>query len=487
MNRWQDSVFGRVAALLIGAQVLVAFLAVGLSAYFAQTRSRELAAAGIRLRLDALAAEVEHRAERAFMGLSELPLPLRLDLSARFPDPVWLIDTLGRPLFVAWPDSELFGTYPEKLQQGLPSELAAWLYQDTLVVHLEGAGWGVAPLYNSGEQRVGSVVVYPLRRSLARELAGTQQAYARALVITLGAAVLLALLLGAFFTRQLVRPLRQVVAQVQRIQTGDWTARLPVRRNDEFGRLARAVNEMAQAVARSMRSLEETDRMRRALMAEIGHDLRTPLAALLGYVEEAHRLLAQGNTSAATEALAVAQERGQHLQRLVEALFERSLLERPEPPLQLEPVPLGELLNETFRAHRRLFQEAGLSFQADWPPTLPVLEADGVRLRRVLDNLLDNARRHTPVGGEVLLGAQVTDTEVHLWVRDTGPGLTPAQQARLFAPYGQRAQGGTRGLGLMISQAIARAHGGRLEVTSRPGQGSTFTLILPRREVQFED
>lgn len=116
MNRWQDSVFGRVAALLIGAQVLVAFLAVGLSAYFAQTRSRELAAAGIRLRLDALAAEVEHRAERAFMGLSELPLPLRLDLSARFPDPVWLIDTLGRPLFVAWPDSELFGTYPEKLQ-----------------------------------------------------------------------------------------------------------------------------------------------------------------------------------------------------------------------------------------------------------------------------------------------------------------------------------------------------------------------------------
>lgn len=104
-------------------------------------------------------------------------------------------------------------------------------------------------------------------------------------------------------------------------------------RDDEFGRLACAVNEMAQAVARRIRSLEETDRMRRELMAGIGHDLRTPLAALLGYAEEARRLLQQGNPSAAAEALAVVEESGRHLQRLVEALFELSLLERPELPL----------------------------------------------------------------------------------------------------------------------------------------------------------
>ncbi|WP_243663816.1 sensor histidine kinase, partial [Rhodothermus marinus] len=109
------------------------------------------------------------------------------------------------------------------------------------------------------------------------------------------------------------------------------------------------------------------------------------------------------------------------------------------------------------------------------------------RLRRVLDNLLDNARRHTPAGGEVRLGAQATDTEIRIRVQDTGPGLSPEQQARLFEPYGRRKDGTSRGLGLLISQAIARAHGGRLEVTSAPGQGSTFTLILPRREVQFDD
>ena len=485
MSSWRGSVFGRVAALLIGAQVLVALLAVGLSAYFAQTRSRELAASGIRLRLDALAEEIERRADLSAGDLATLPLPLQLDLSARFPDPVWLVDTLGKPVFVARPDSELFGPYPE-MPRALPTALTFWLRRDTLVVHLEGDGWGMAPLYDLGGQRVGTVVVYPLRRSLARELAGTQQAYYRALAVTLGAAVLLALLLGAFFTRQLVRPLRRVVAQVQRIQAGDWEARLPVARDDEFGRLARAVNEMAQAVARSIRSLEETDRMRRELMAGIGHDLRTPLAALLGYAEEARRLLQQGNTAAAAEALAVVEERGRHLQRLVEALFELSLLERPEPSLHLEPVPLGELLDETFRAHRRLFQDAGLTLQADWPLALPVVEADGARLRRVLDNLLDNARRHTPAGGEVRLGAQATDTEIRIQVQDTGPGLSPEQQARLFEPYGRREDGTSRGLGLLISQAIARAHGGRLEVTSARGQGSTFTLILPRREVQFD-
>jgi signal transduction histidine kinase len=284
------------------------------------------------------------------------------------------------------------------------------------------------------------------------------------------------------FTRALLQPLRQVVAKVQRIGAGDLSTRLPVVRNDEFGRLARAVNEMAEAVARSVTLLQETDRMRRELIAGIGHDLRTPLATLLGYLEEAQRHLEAGRLEATRAALEVVRARGRHLERLIEDLFELSVLERPEPSLHREPVPLAELLEETARAHRRLFAEAGIVLQTSWPAELPILEADGSRLRRVLDNLLDNARRHTPPGGTVELRADVTETTVRLAVQDTGPGLTPEEQARLFAP--SQPQG--TGLGLRVSQAIARAHGGWLEVESMPGHGSTFSLVLPRQEMQFD-
>ena len=159
----------------------------------------------------------------------------------------------------------------------------------------------------------------------------------------------------------------------------------------------------------------------------------------------------------------------------------------PNHPFSWSPYRWGELLDETFRAHRRLFQKADLTLLADWLLALSVVDAYGARLRRVLDNLLDNARRHTLVGGEVRLGAQATDTELRIQVQNTGPGLSPAQQARLFEPCGHREGSTSRGLGLLISQAIARAHGGRLEVASASGQGSTFTLILSRREVQFDD
>ncbi len=481
MSFGRHSVFGRVALLLTSAQVLVALLAVGLSAYFARTRSLELAAAGIRLRLDALAEEIEQRVDLDSVDLARLPLPLQLDLSARFPDPVLLLDSLGGVAAIVWPDSELFGPYSRILPK-VPPEVVTGLQQDAVTVQLEGDCWALAPLYRLDGQRVGGVLVTPLTRSLARELSGTQAAYYRALALTLAAAFLLALLLGAMFTRALLQPLRQVVAKVQRIGAGDLSTRLPVVRDDEFGRLARAVNEMAEAVARSVTLLQETDRMRRELIAGIGHDLRTPLATLLGYLEEAQWHLEAGRLEATRAALEVVRARGRHLERLIEDLFELSVLERPEPSLHREPVPLAELLEETARAHRRLFAEAGIVLQTSWPAELPILEADGSRLRRVLDNLLDNARRHTPPGGTVELRADVTETTVRLAVQDTGPGLTPEEQARLFAP--SQPQG--TGLGLRVSQAIARAHGGWLEVESMPGHGSTFSLVLPRQEMQFD-
>ncbi|ARA91897.1 hypothetical protein AWN76_001085 [Rhodothermaceae bacterium RA] len=491
-DRWH-SVFWKVAGVLVGVQVATGLLAVGLSAWFALDRGLDLAANSLRLRLDDLAEEIEQRAAPLDDGLAGLPPLLYLDLARRFPDPIYLLGADGTVLRVVLPDPDEF---PEARPApadasppppGLDSLLAA----GDVVVRLDpdepGGTWALAPVYAPDGLLVGGLLVQPLTNALARELAGTRTAFARAMIAVALLAVVLALLLGAIFTDRLVRPLRRMTARVERIGAGDYGTRLPADGRDEFARLAAAINRMAAEVEQSMAVLRETDRLRRQLIANVGHDLRTPLAALQGYLEEAERHLASGRPEAAREALATAARQGRYLHRLVSDLFELSQLDQIPAPLRREPIPLAELLTDAARAHRAAFEQAGIRFDLDLPRDLPLLEADGVRLLRVLDNLLANARRHTPPGGAVRLRATAEPDRVHIDVIDTGEGLTPEEQAHVFERYYRgrhartRGAGGT-GLGLAISHAIARAHGGDLSVTSTPGAGSTFRLTLPREE-----
>jgi len=216
----------------------------------------------------------------------------------------------------------------------------------------------------------------------------------------------------------------------------------------------------------------------------IGHDLRTPLAALRGYLEEAERYQAEERSEQLAHALSVAASQGAYLQRLIDDLFELSILDSGHAPLRREPVPMGELLGEVARAHTRAFSAAALTFHTELAPNLPILNADGVRLLRLFDNLLGNARDHTPAGGTVTLRASPDAQRLIVEVIDTGNGMTPEQAAQVFTRYYRgesartRKQGGT-GLGLAISSAIAEAHGGTLGVESTLGQGTTFRLTLP--------
>lgn len=477
------SVFWKVAGILVGVQLATGLLAVALSAWFAYDRSLDLVAGSLRLRLDIVAEEVEQRG-----GVDELGLPLRLDLGARFPDPVVVLDAAGRPRRRILPRADAFGEAPPADTLPLPPDLAERLAAGEVVVHLgEGGGaksWGLAPLYDEAGFLTGGLLVQPLTRSIARELAGTRAAYQRALATTALLAVCIALVLGAFFTGRLVQPLRRMTRQVERIGAGDYAARLPATADDEIGRLAAAINQMAAEVEASMAALRATDALRRELVANVGHDLRTPLAALLGHTEEARRHLDAGRRDAAAEALAAAERQGRYLRQLVADLFELSVLDSPAPPLRREPIPPAELLTEAVHAHRTAYAAAGVALHLDLPPALPLLHADGVRLLRVLDNLLANALRHTPPGGTVRLSATVAEDALRVAVEDSGEGMAPEVLAHVFERY-YRGQGArTRqaegtGLGLSISRAIARAHGGELEAASTPGAGSTFTLRLP--------
>ena len=470
------TVFWKVAAVLVGAQTATALLAVVLSGLFAQDRSQELLEGTLQLRLDAVAEEVEQRAEIGPFGGLDLPDRLRADLPTRFPDPLAVLDESGAVV-----DTFDVGGRVPSVPAGALDALADGLVS----VHVDGpdGSWGLAPILAPDGLPAGALLVRPLDRTLDQERRGTREAFRRATLVTLAVAVVLALLLGALFTARLIRPVREVTRRVERLGEGDYADRLPVTSEDELGRLALAVNEMAARVEVSVQSLRDTDRLRRELVANVGHDLRTPLAALRGYLEEAERFAAEGRTDAAAAALAAARRQSEGAADLVGDLFELSVLDRPEPALRLGPVPLGELVRDVAGLHQRAFSHAGIRLDVDVPAGLPTVEADGARLVRLLSNLLDNARRHTSTGGTVRLAVRVDGDAVSIEVADTGEGIASDVLPHVFERYYRgtdaRTRGTGTGLGLAIAQAIAQAHHGELVVESQPGDGATFRLVLP--------
>ena len=468
------TVFWKVAGVLVGAQVATALLAVVLGGVFARDRSRELLAGTLTLRLDAVAEEVEARAEIGPLGEVALGPRLRADLGTRFPDPMAVLDETGAV-------TDRFGGGGGEVPAGAVAALEA----GRVAVRLDapGGGWGLAPILAPDGLPAGGLLVQPLTRTVTQEQRGTRRAFWQATAVTVAVAVALALVLGALFTARLVRPVREVTRRVERLGEGDYSERLPPAGDDELGRLARAVNEMAARVEASVESLRATDRLRRELVANVGHDLRTPLAALRVTLDEAERFADEGRPGDAAAALAAARRQTDGAAALVADLFELSVLDRPDRALRLAPVPVGELVRDVAERHAPALRQSGLDFEVEIPTGLPTVEADGARLVRALSNLLDNARRHTPAGGTVRLAVAADGAGVAVTVSDTGVGIEPDALNRVFERYFRgtdaRTRGAGTGLGLAIARAVAQAHGGTLTAESRPGQGATFRLAIP--------
>ena len=478
------TVFWKVAGVLVGAQLATALLAVGLGSVLARDRSRELLAGTLRLRLDALAEEVEGRAEIGPFGSVALGERLRADLGTRFPDPLFVLDD-GGAVVGAFGAGGTGAGGTGASGGAVPPQAVAALEAGRVAVDLDapGGGWGLAPVLALDGLPAGGLLVRPLTRTVDQEQRGTRRAFWQATAVTVAVAVALALLLGALFTSRLVRPVREVTRRVERLGEGDYADRLPDAGDDELGRLARAVNEMAARVEASVESLRATDRLRRELVANVGHDLRTPLAALRVTLDEAERFAAEGRPGEVAQALAAARRQTDGAAALVADLFELSVLDRPDRALRLAPVPVGELVRDVAERAAPALRQSGLAFRVEVPAGLPTVEADGARLVRALSNLLDNARRHTPAGGTVRLAVAADRAAVVVAVADTGVGIAPEALAHVFERYyrgdGARTRGHGTGLGLAIARAVAQAHGGTLTAESEPGQGATFRLTLP--------
>ena len=490
--RVRRTLFWKVAPALVALQLLIVAIAAGSTIWFARSAQETLASAALAARVDAVAEEIERRSEGLESGASGLDEALRLDLAYRFPDPIILLDLDGTVAEPIWPAEGGF--------EGLPPFLDSTWYQpswvqleeayDDVVVDLSDedvpGGFASAPLYDAAALPIGILLVQPLTRSLDLELSETRTAFRQSVEVVTALAILLALAFGALLTWWLVRPIRTMALSVSSMG-GDWQAdRVQVGGRDEIALLGSAINDMADRVAESIRALQATDAMRRELVANVGHDLRTPLSGVRLHIEEAARFDREGRSDDARRALATAERQIDHISRMIDDLFELSRLEGDASLLRREPVLPAELVTEVVGMHASMASERGVRIRTDVASDVPVLHADGARLLRLLGNLLSNAIRHAPEDSTVSIRAQTQTAAVVFSVSDRGPGMSEETQAHLFDRYYRGADARTRdpghertGLGLAIAMAIAEAHGGTLEVDSAPGQGTTMHLLLP--------
>jgi len=292
-------------------------------------------------------------------------------------------------------------------------------------------------------------------------------------LLILGAILLLVAVmsLGRGF-RRLAAPLDNLVDAARRVEAGSYDVRVPVpvRGPRELRELSRTFNTMASR-------LEADEQRRRALLADVGHELRTPLAVIRGNLEA----IADGVHPADEAHLAGLIEETRVMERLVEDLRTLSLAEAGTLQLHREPTDPDVLLGEVVAGYQAEAARAGISLELEAPDDLPILDVDPVRIREVLTNLVANAFRYTPPGGRITMtGAALADGRgLRLMVSDTGSGIDPALLPHVFDRFAKARESRGSGLGLAIARDLVTAHGGSIEARSEPGRGATFEVRLP--------
>jgi signal transduction histidine kinase len=315
--------------------------------------------------------------------------------------------------------------------------------------------------------------------SVPRSTGALEQAYLDALQSALWTAALVAcivaVILGVVFSRVITRPVNAIRLSAQRIRDGDFTQRVAAGPKDEIGELASAFNSMAE-------QLEKNETGRKQLLADVVHELRTPLSIIQGNLEAWQ----DGVVAPTSEAIAPVHEEAVLLSKLITDLRDLSLAEAGQLSLTRETADIVNLAGAVVAAYRERANAHRVSLVMDIVEgSLQPVDIDPGRIRQVLRNLLDNAIRHTPPGGTITLSAAPEGQGfVRFHVADTGSGIEAEDLPHVFEhfykadPARERSRSGS-GIGLAIVKQIIEAHGGTVTVESEPGRGSIFSFSVP--------
>ena len=337
-------------------------------------------------------------------------------------------------------------------------------------------------------ERLTNQLVNRAEADMVAGIDASRQTYAKSQILVAAvalASLVLTLVLGHAISRSVINPVGVIHHGLNRLAAGDFTQRIQVPNRDELGELAAHVNSTCEELQQLYRSLEEASRHKSQFLANMSHELRTPLNAILGFSE----LLLDGIYGEPPEKMRSAvvriQRNGKHLLGLINDVLDLSKIEAGQLRLSLADYSVEELVNGVYTSVESLAAEKKLGLRIAVPPRLPPARGDERRLAQALFNLVGNAIKFTDAG-EVRIEVEAEGDSYKFSVRDTGPGIDEADQAKIFQEFQQvdnsitKVKGGA-GLGLAIAKRIVEMHGGRIWVESRLGQGAKFSFMVPAR------
>lgn len=439
-----------LAGLVVQAIVVVLSLARGggASGRFAAQRQAEVIAADLGRMLDA---RPDLRIERV--------------LAQRY-------RSLYRPVLFVTPDGQVLGAPPVGLPEPVLRRLAQRPDQNAAT---RPGPFGVAVVRARG-RTLGNVIVLPSRPwpSVLRDVGPLT--LLGALVLALGAAGLVAR--ATFGPAH--RRLQALEDAATRLGSGDLSARAPTTGSDEIATLAVAFNRTADALQEEIGRVRAEQDARRQLLADVSHELHTPLTAIRGYIDTLQMREMMLTEDDRERYLAIVSDETERLERLITDLLDLARLDAGRMTMRIENVKVAALLVRVLDRYQPTAAARDVVLEVE--PLSAEIPGDAGRLEQALSNLVSNALRFTPPGGKVRVSANREGDELVVLVRDTGPGLSADLQARVFERFykadASRSAEGT-GLGLSIVRAIVEGHGGTVSLHSVEGQGTTFTVRLP--------
>ncbi len=308
----------------------------------------------------------------------------------------------------------------------------------------------------------------------------------------LGASLVVALVAGVLLFNLMTRRLRNLASGMATFQESDYSRPLPAelgfddKTDDEIGRLGQTFSLMKERILQQVQKLRQTDELRRELIANVSHDLRTPLTSMQGYLET---LSLKGKSISEEDRekyLAIATKHTERLSQLVGELFELARLESEEIRVEVEPFPIAELVQDVVQDFQLRAGEACIQLEAQLPPNALLVSADIGLIQRALQNLISNAIRHTEKHGRVAIVVEPRDGTAVVRVEDSGCGIDEQELQHVFERFYQAEQATPNdtgrpagGLGLAIVKRIVELHGSAVEVASTVGEGSRFWFSLP--------